>query len=583
MSEWREKMKKTAYMLIVCVLVAMFVTSSIVQAATHYNDMRAVWISTVYNLDYPSTKNNITAQQNEFIEKLDTLQEMGINTVIVQVRPKADALYRSSINPWSDVLTGTQGKDPGYDPLAFMIEEAHSRGMDFHAWLNPYRVTTSGTDVSVLSSNHPARLNPSWLLNYNGKLYYNPESEGVKQHIVDTVREIATNYDVDGIHFDDYFYPSGYPLAAGETRDGVQANARRSAVNDMVRRVSTAVKNVNLTYGKSVKFGISPPGIWKNSSSDITGSNTSGNEAYYSVYADSRTWIQNGWLDYIVPQIYWKMGHSKADYETLVKWWSNEVSGTGVKLYIGQGVYSEEVAVEIDKQLALNKQYPLVKGSIFFSLRNLINDQKGCATKITAYYKSLGITSGTGNTTSGNINNGITNNNTNNIGSSSNNNSNVGTSTNSALSSNIGKQATVNASMLNIRSGARVDREIVTKVQKGTSVTILSTLGDWYKVRLSSGVVGWANATYLQVQQVSVSPDNTVTNSQTNTTTYPCQGTVTASSLNVRSGARVDRELITKLSQGTTVTVLSKLGDWYKIKMADQKIGWVNGAYIKLG
>ena len=576
-------MKKTAYMLIVCVLVAMFVTSSIVQAATHDNDMRAVWISTVYNLDYPSTKNNITAQQNEFIEKLDTLQEMGINTVIVQVRPKADALYRSSINPWSDVLTGTQGKDPGYDPLAFMIEEAHSRGMDFHAWLNPYRVTTSGTDVSVLSSNHPARLNPSWLLNYNGKLYYNPESEGVKQHIVDTVREIATNYDVDGIHFDDYFYPSGYPLAAGETRDGVQANARRSAVNDMVRRVSTAVKNVNLTYGKSVKFGISPPGIWKNSSSDITGSNTSGNEAYYSVYADSRTWIQNGWLDYIVPQIYWKMGHSKADYETLVKWWSNEVSGTGVKLYIGQGVYSEEVAVEIDKQLALNKQYPLVKGSIFFSLRNLINDQKGCATKITAYYKSLGITSGTGNTTSGNINNGITNNNTNNIGSSSNNNSNVGTSTNSALSSNIGKQATVNASMLNIRSGARVDREIVTKVQKGTSVTILSTLGDWYKVRLSSGVVGWANATYLQVQQVSVSPDNTVTNSQTNTTTYPCQGTVTASSLNVRSGARVDRELITKLSQGTTVTVLSKLGDWYKIKMADQKIGWVNGAYIKLG
>ena len=225
----------------------------------------------------------------------------------------------------------------------------------------------------------------------------------------------------------------------------------------------------------------------------------------------------------------------------------------------------------------------MVKGSIFFSLRNLINDQKGCATKITAYYKSLGITSGTGNTTSGNINNGITNNNTNNIGSSSNNNSNVGTSTNSALSSNIGKQATVNASMLNIRSGARVDREIVTKVQKGTSVTILSTLGDWYKVRLSSGVVGWANATYLQVQQVSVSPDNTVTNSQTNTTTYPCQGTVTASSLNVRSGARVDRELITKLSQGTTVTVLSKLGDWYKIKMADQKIGWVNGAYIKLG
>lgn len=544
-------------------MICLILPWNMVQAAPHEEDMRAVWISTIYNLDYPSTKNNIEAQQSEFIQKLETLQEMGINTVIVQVRPKADALYKSQINPWSEVLTGTQGKDPGYDPMAFMIEEAHKRGMAFHAWLNPYRVTTSGTDVLALSENHPARLNPLMTFSYNGKLYYNPESEEVKQHIVETVKEIAINYEVDGIHFDDYFYPSSYPLPQGETKDGQVANARRQAINDMISRVSTAVKQVNKTYHKDVMFGISPPGIWKNEKSDLTGSATAGNEAYYSVFADSRTWIQNGWVDYIVPQIYWQTGHSKADYETLVKWWAREVADTKVKLYIGQGVYNDSVATEIDTQLAINQKYDQIKGSVYFSLRDLLNDRMGCQAKITAFYKNSLPSKPEEERPEDSIeppseeiivDEGV---------------------------SAIGKGAIVTVNSLNVRTGARVDRPLVTQVKAGTSMILLDWLGGWYKVRLADGKTGWVNAAYIKVTETvpEVIPDQevgTVIPSQ-----YPRKGIVDATTLNVRSGARIDRDIVAKLTRGTEVTLASELGDWYKIKMANGTVGWVNKDYIR--
>ena len=260
------------------------------------------------------SKNNAEQQKQEYIQLLDRLQGMGMNTVFVQVRPKADAFYKSSINPWSDILTGTQGKDPGYDPMAFMIEETHQRGMEFHAWLNPYRVTTSGTNVNALATNHPARLNPDWVISYNDKLYYNPALEAVQQHIADTVSEIVTKYDVDGIHFDDYFYPSNYPLPSGEGRDGAVANSRRQDINNMVQKVYRTIKRIDST----VQFGISPIGIWKNQGSDPEGSLTNGGEGYYSVFADAKAWVKHGWIDYIVPQLYWEIGHSKADYATLV-------------------------------------------------------------------------------------------------------------------------------------------------------------------------------------------------------------------------------------------------------------------------
>ena len=196
--------------------------------------LRAVWISTVYSADYPSTTNNEDAQKKEFIEKLEQAQELGLNTVVVQVRPKGDALYESELNPWSAVLTGVQGMDPGYDPMAFMIKETHKRGMEFHAWMNPYRITTSGTDLAVLSADNLARQHPDWILSFGGAMYYYPAMEEVQDYICDTVEEIVENYDVDAIHFDDYFYPSNYPLPEGETRDGETANERRDHVNDLI-------------------------------------------------------------------------------------------------------------------------------------------------------------------------------------------------------------------------------------------------------------------------------------------------------------------------------------------------------------
>lgn len=346
-------------------------------------DMQAAWITTVYNSDWPKVKNNVQTQKQEMINILDTLKSTGIDTVMFQARTQGDALYKSSINPWSSVLTGTQGKDPGYDPLAFVLEEAHKRNMKVHVWLNPYRVTTSGTNLNVLSTEHQARKNPSWVLTHDGRMYFNPELPQVKQYIVDTVAEIVTNYNVDGVHFDDYFYPSKYPLPEGETRDGKVANERRNHITEMVSAVGKKVKSIK----PNVEFGISPSGIWKNKSSDSNGSNTRGNESYYSDYADTRLWVKNHLVDYIAPQIYWETGNTAADYETLVKWWSDTVKGTGVNLYIGQGIYKDVVAAEIDTQLEINTKYPQVNGSIYYTTSDILNNRQGAKDKISTFLK----------------------------------------------------------------------------------------------------------------------------------------------------------------------------------------------------
>lgn len=456
-------MKKTFCKVVLFILIGITTTTAFASANT--KDVQAVWMATVYNIDYPSTKNNITAQKDEYIQKIDKLKEIGINTIVVQVRPKADALYRSNINPWSDVLTGTQGKNPGYDPMAFMIEEAHKRGMDFHAWLNPYRVTTSGTDVSILHEKHPARLNPDWLISHNNALYYNPKLEAVRQHIVDTVEEIIKKYNVDAIHFDDYFYPSKYPLPEGEGKDGVVANSRRQDVNNMIKNVGQAIKKTK----PNVLFGVSPIGIWKNKKNDLSGSSTTGNESYYAVYGDTRTWIKNEWIDYVVPQIYWETGHKAADYETLVKWWENEVKGTKVKLYIGQGIYREAVASQIDIQLNINKKYSKVEGSFYYSLRSLLADISGSKEKIVAFNKQNNI-----------IDHLIP----------------LGSPDTSQL---YGKIGTITANKLNIRSGNGIQYGIVTQLGAGSEVTILSKNDEWYHIKMDNNQTGWANVGYVNI------------------------------------------------------------------------------------
>ena len=372
--------KLTVVMLAVFMFVGSISYTNNAQAAE--KEMRAAWVSTVYNLDWPKTKNNASKQKQELTQLMDKLKGCGINTIVLQVRPESDALYKSSINPWSKYLTGTQGKDPGYDPLAFAVQEAHKRGMELHAWMNPYRVTSSGTNLNALVSSHPARKNPSWVIKYNGKMYYDPGNPAVVDYLVKTVKEVVDKYDVDGIHFDDYFYPSSsFPddtsyqvYGKGQDRN----NWRRENVNTLLKRVKAVV---NARSG--CEFGVSPFGIWRNKSSDCPdGSETSGSQSYYNMLADSRTWIRKGYVDYIVPQIYWPIGLKVADYSKLVKWWANEVKGYDVDLYIGQGIYKQgqsshggqNIAKEIKNQIKINKQYSTVKGSMYFSARDIVNN-----------------------------------------------------------------------------------------------------------------------------------------------------------------------------------------------------------------
>ncbi|MGL5354434.1 MAG: family 10 glycosylhydrolase, partial [Clostridium sp.] len=376
-------MKKISVLTILCIFI--FTNTVYVQASTgDEKETRAVWVTSVYNQDWPSqsSQNNPELQKQEFIKILDDVKSLGLNTVMLQVRPKGDALYKSNINPWSDVLTGTQGKDPGYDPLKFAIDEAHKRGIELHAWFNPYRVTTSGTDLNKLSPNNFARKNPGTVIQYKDALVYNPGLPEVKKHIADTVAEVVSNYDVDGIHFDDYFYPGNdindndayNRYGNGMNRD----DFRRNNVNEMVRNVYNTIKSIN----SSVQFGISPRGIWKNKSSDSTGSDTNGAQSYYDIYADTRTWIKNGWLDYVIPQIYWEIGNKAADYSKLISWWANEVNNTNVQLYIGQGIYKPTVAREIDSQIALNRKYSNIKGNAYFAYRDIRNNTEGVREKI---------------------------------------------------------------------------------------------------------------------------------------------------------------------------------------------------------
>ena len=370
-------MRKTLSLLLsICIILGSGIST---KSYANTNGVQAAWLTTAWSLDWPKAKNNPTAQKNELIEILDILKDTGINTVMFQVRPYGDAMYKSNINPWSKELTGTQGKDPGYDPLEFIVQEAHTRGMKVHAWLNPYRVISSGTDINVLSSNHPARKNPSLLIENNGGMYYNPDLQEVKDHISDTVGEIVSNYDIDGIVFDDYFYPTDYPLPQGEGKDGVVANARREHINQMILKVKNTIKSIK----PEVKFGVSPRGVWKNKVNDPDGSDTGyAKESYYSDYADTVKWVKEGYVDYIIPQVYWEMNHNVAPFKTVTNWWENVVKGTNVDLYIGHITDKDVVAKEIDTQIQYTKQFSTIKGNSYYNVTSIINNNQGARDKI---------------------------------------------------------------------------------------------------------------------------------------------------------------------------------------------------------
>ncbi len=334
-------------MLIICAAISVSVFSipqGDTAKATEDTELRGIWVSTVSNIDFPkSPTTNSEALKAELDEVLDNCKDMGFNAVFFQVRPCGDALYKSAYFPWSRYLTGEQGAAPsdGFDPLSYAVEGAHKRGMQLHAWINPYRITNSSSESNLLSANNPAVQNPGLVLtDSNGKMYYNPGDKKSIELIVNGAAEIVENYDVDGLHMDDYFYPEAsfnddttYSYYADKFPD--KAAWRRNNVDTLVKMLDEKLHSIK----PEIQFGISPRGIWANKSEMAEGSDTNGSGSYTKIYADSRGWVKNGWVDYIMPQIYWYIGYEIADYSVLCDWWSDVVDGTDVKLYIGEGAY----------------------------------------------------------------------------------------------------------------------------------------------------------------------------------------------------------------------------------------------------
>lgn len=349
-------------------------------------ELRAAWVTTVMNIDWPSKKGlSVGEQQQEFARLLDTLQRIGMNAVIVQVRPVADAFYPSSYEPWSEYLSGTQGQPslPWYNPLTFMIHEARLRGLEFHAWFNPYRASMNAN--LVYADNHPIRQHPEWFVEYDGKYYYDPGHPEAKEYVLQSIMETVKHYDLDAVHFDDYFYP--YRIANVEFPDSCSFEAngiktfenkddwRRSNVDSFVEELSGRIK----AEKPHMKFGISPFGVWRNFDKDSTGSKTrAGQTNYDDLYADVLKWLRQGWIDYVTPQLYWHIGFEVADYAVLLDWWSKHTYGK--HLYIGHGAYriggkGWEDPNELLNQVTLNRDYGGVQGSMYFSSKVFLQNK----------------------------------------------------------------------------------------------------------------------------------------------------------------------------------------------------------------
>lgn len=323
-------------------------------------------------------------------------QRNGINTLIVQVRPSTDAFYPSALEPWSQWLTGTQGQPPYpyYDPLLFMLSETHKRGMEFHAWLNPYRAVFN-INKSSITSTHITRVHPEWFLTYGDKKYFDPGNKEAQKHVTAVVRDLVNRYAVDAVHFDDYFYP--YRIAGKEFPDeasfGKYGNGmnkddwRRSNVDSIIVMLSRGIKKEN----PKCQFGISPFGVWRNASKDIAGSNTTAGQTNYDdLYADIILWLKKGWIDYVAPQLYWEFGHKAAPYEVLIDWWSK--NSYGKNCYIGLAMYragSNEAwkdKTQLPRQIQKIRNTANIQGMVFFSSRSFEKNPNGWSDSLRLNY-----------------------------------------------------------------------------------------------------------------------------------------------------------------------------------------------------
>ncbi len=360
----------------------------VIAAAQNKPEFRGVWVATVDNIDWPSNKNlSSDSQKVEYIKLLDMHKANGMNAMVVQVRPSTDAFYPSQYEPWSEWLTGKQGQPPVpyYDPLEFMLSETHKRGMEFHAWMNPYRAEFA-IGKSSLSPTHITILHPDWFLAYGDKRYFDPGNKEAQQYVTNLVADVVKRYKIDAIHFDDYFYP--YRITGIEFPDDVSYKKygnglskddwRRSNVDSIILKLSKAIKKENT----QCQFGISPFGVWRNIDKDPDGSNTrAGQTNYDDLYANIVLWLKNNWIDYVAPQIYWEFEQKNAPYQAVLDWWSTH--SYGKNCYIGLGIYKAgsnaawKDKTQLPRQIEALRKTPNIQGMIFFSSKSFNKNPNG--------------------------------------------------------------------------------------------------------------------------------------------------------------------------------------------------------------
>lgn len=371
--------------------------ASMAPAQNPKREFRGAWLHVIGQTQW---QNKSTEQAKEYIrDQFQKLQDVGCNAVIFQVRPTADAMYKSDLEPWTAWLTGKRGKAPSpeWDPMEFAIEEAHKRGMEFHAWLNPYRVTSNAKEI--LPASHISKKEPHRFVKFNGQVFFDPAYKENRDFICDVVRDIVDRYDVDGIHIDDYFYP--YP-ANGKKFEADDASYRkfgngmdrkdwrRNNVDLLIEQLYTTIKSEK----PWVRFGVSPFGIWRNKSSDSRGSNSSGLQNYDDLYADVLLWAKNGWIDYLAPQLYWTLDMKAAPSRHLAQWWNDNASD--VDIYIGQDVQrtmntpdpGNNDKNELDTKVNLSRRLPNVQGNVWWHGYWVTGNYKGVADSLALKYQS---------------------------------------------------------------------------------------------------------------------------------------------------------------------------------------------------
>lgn len=394
---------------IICIFCtsAVFTQTYMPRLSTMRSEMRGIWVATVGNIDWPTSPNQSVDQLKKETDKIiQNVKNWGLNTIFLQVRPSSDAIYKSQIEPLSPYICSRPELEAQYgdfDALSYWIDQCHKNGIELHAWINPFRVTQSAE--YQVPNNHLKNTHPEWLISYGGKLYLDPGIPQARQYVLSVVEDIVDRYDVDGIHFDDYFYP--YPVGKEVFGDSISykmyndkglsvANWRRDNVTTVISDVYKAIK------GKKswVMFGVSPFGVWRNASDDERGSQTKAGITNYDIlFADVCDWVEKGAVDYLVPQIYWEAGNAAADFDVLTEWWS-KVATDNTKIFVGHAVFKVNASkgklwgkrYEIEDQIKKVRKKKELGGSIFFSYRQFLRNINGLQDKMTEElfkYKSL--------------------------------------------------------------------------------------------------------------------------------------------------------------------------------------------------